>query len=511
MLRRWVDHYSREVGAENLVVVDDNSSDGSTDDLPCPVLRIPPLTQEVLRAGPDGAARRPVGRPARGVRRSDLLRRRRVHRRRPEGARVAAPLRRRPPGPPGGRRDGAQRRPRRRLGNRRWSTGEPILGQRRLAKFLPLMCKPSLKWEPANWALASHGIKCPFEVDPELFMFHMKFADRDHLKAVADHRHEMFRTDGRAARTSWERSGGDMVDLLDEITADIDHDDDQAVRPAAEEAARHRRAERARRVARGRRRPGAGDAQPPVRPRPRPVPRPGVSCRPSTTCGSTTRASGSSRPTTSCATCPSTAGASGPSGAVATRAPTVPAGWSRWPERLTLHLDGVTQLEHHPRHGDVVFDDEVRFGTSPDRVTVVGPRRRAARDRHTTAGWSRRSRPRTRASSSRCSTRWRPCSGLLHAEGLEAFPAYGTLLGAVRDGAFIGHDSDADVGYVSRHTHPLDVIRESHRVQRAVAAAGLPHLAAQRSGVQDRRPRRRRLGARARRVRRLLRRATTWP
>jgi hypothetical protein len=44
MLRRWVEHYSREVGAENLVVVDDNSSDGSTDDLPCPVLRIPPLT-----------------------------------------------------------------------------------------------------------------------------------------------------------------------------------------------------------------------------------------------------------------------------------------------------------------------------------------------------------------------------------------------------------------------------------------------------------------------------------
>ena len=106
--------------------------------------------------------------------------------------------------------------------------GEPILGQRRLAKFLPLMCKPSLKWEPANWALASHGIKCPFEVDPELFMFHMKFADRDHLKAVADHRHEMFRTDGRAARTSWERSGGDMVNLLDEITADIDHD---AIKP----------------------------------------------------------------------------------------------------------------------------------------------------------------------------------------------------------------------------------------------------------------------------------------
>ena len=34
----------------------------------------------------------------------------------------------------------------------------------------------------------------------------------------------------------------------------------------------------------------------------------------------------------------------------------------------------------------------------------------------------------------------------LTALGLDAFPAYGTLLGAVRDGTLIGHDNDADVG-----------------------------------------------------------------
>ena len=33
----------------------------------------------------------------------------------------------------------------------------------------------------------------------------------------------------------------------------------------------------------------------------------------------------------------------------------------------------------------------------------------------------------------------------------------------------IGHDNDADVGYLSRHTHPVDVIRESFRLQRAAA------------------------------------------
>ena len=227
MLRRWVEHYSREVGAENLVVVDDNSSDGSTDDLPCPVLRIPPLTKKSFEPARMGL----LGGLSAGLLEAYdaaifcdvdefIVADPKVH----ESLRhfVAARPGRQAVGVMGLNvvHDIAQEPP--------LVEGEPILGQRSLAKFLPLMCKPSLKWEPANWALASHGIKCPFEVDPELFMFHMKFADRDHLKAVADHRHEMFRTDGRAARTSWERSGGDMVNLLDEITADIDHD---AIKP----------------------------------------------------------------------------------------------------------------------------------------------------------------------------------------------------------------------------------------------------------------------------------------
>src|SRR5690606_31888265 len=56
--------------------------------------------------------------------------------------------------------------------------------------------------------------------------------------------------------------------------------------------------------------------------------------------------------------------------------------------------------------------------------------------------------------------------------GIAAFPAYGTLLGAVRGGKLIGHDSDADIGYVSDHTHPVDVVRESFRIQRRLARAG---------------------------------------
>lgn len=62
--------------------------------------------------------------------------------------------------------------------------------------------------------------------------------------------------------------------------------------------------------------------------------------------------------------------------------------------------------------------------------------------------------------------------GMLDQIGVEAFPAYGTLLGAVREGNFLGHDSDADLGYVSKHSTPVDVIRESFELQRAVNARG---------------------------------------
>ena len=60
----------------------------------------------------------------------------------------------------------------------------------------------------------------------------------------------------------------------------------------------------------------------------------------------------------------------------------------------------------------------------------------------------------------------------LRGAGVEPFLAYGTLLGAVREGRVLGHDSDADLGYVSAFTDPVDVCRESYAVQRALAADG---------------------------------------
>ena len=57
--------------------------------------------------------------------------------------------------------------------------------------------------------------------------------------------------------------------------------------------------------------------------------------------------------------------------------------------------------------------------------------------------------------------------------GLDAFLAFGCLLGAVRDGHVIGHDCDADVSYLSRHTHPFDIIRENKRAADTMQSLGL--------------------------------------
>ena len=56
--------------------------------------------------------------------------------------------------------------------------------------------------------------------------------------------------------------------------------------------------------------------------------------------------------------------------------------------------------------------------------------------------------------------------------GVPTFIAYGTLLGAVRNGKLIGHDNDLDIAYLSDHAYPVDVIREAYRIERVLLAEG---------------------------------------
>ena len=223
MLPRWIDHYAGQVGMDNLLVLDDNSSDGSTDGLSCTVHRLPSLSgkgfesarMQLLSGLASGflatydyvvfvdADEFLVPDPAVHSDLPSFLAARRdrevvapmalnvVH-----VPSVEAPLR----------------------------ADEPILGQRRFAKFAPVMCKPSIKRVPASWRWASHGIAAPFDVDPELYMFHLKFADRDLLRQVAAHRKALVDADGRASGSSWSREADDIVSVLDRAVSGVDVD-----------------------------------------------------------------------------------------------------------------------------------------------------------------------------------------------------------------------------------------------------------------------------------------------
>jgi SAM-dependent methyltransferase len=147
-----------------------------------------------------------------------------------------------------------------------------------------------------------------------------------------------------------------------------------------------------------------------------------------------------------------------------------------WPAALQRFLRGTTQLalvEHVS--GEVVHDAEVTLGRAPagTRIAVESPDGKPL-------GLDKSNRL-AQTFDTRSEEHVAPLLDsieevleALRKAGIEAFPAYGTLLGAVREGHLIGHDSDADLGYVSQHDHPVDVVRESFRLQRRLAAMGYP-------------------------------------
>ncbi|QNN51743.1 glycosyltransferase family 2 protein [Nocardioides mesophilus] len=221
MLPRWLDYYGRQVGLDNLIVFDDNSTDGSTDGLPCTVHRIPGFsgrgTFERDRVGlmsgiADGLLHTYdwviftdvdeflVPDPARHDGLVSFLRSREdtlvigatglnvTHHPAVEG-----PI----------------------------DTSRPVLGQRRFAKFTPIMCKPSIKQVAAPWAAASHGVLAPFRIDPELYLMHLKFHDRETLRVMAGLRRGVVDLDGRAAASNWGRGADELVSILDEVVAPV--------------------------------------------------------------------------------------------------------------------------------------------------------------------------------------------------------------------------------------------------------------------------------------------------
>ena len=143
-----------------------------------------------------------------------------------------------------------------------------------------------------------------------------------------------------------------------------------------------------------------------------------------------------------------------------------------WPQPLVRHLHGSSRLEvRDSATGRSFYDKQVSLGegVAPIEVRNKGGVElgidKSGRLVPTFAG-------RSEQDIAALLDATEAVIAALQAAGIEPFLAYGTLLGAVREGTVLGHDSDADLGYVSRHTHPVDVARESFRVQRELARQG---------------------------------------
>ncbi len=143
-----------------------------------------------------------------------------------------------------------------------------------------------------------------------------------------------------------------------------------------------------------------------------------------------------------------------------------------WPTPLRRFLDGTTELSLVDHvSADELYRSEVAFGDGEGRIKVEDAQGNPL-------GLDKSNRL-SRLFTSRSAEHLEPLLdaigtvvAALEEAGVRPFLAYGTLLGAVRQGDFIGHDSDADLGYVSEHDHPADAAIESFRIQRRLARMG---------------------------------------
>lgn len=211
MLRRWLAYYGRELGHANLVVLDDNSTDGSTDDLPCSVLRLPPPPwrepwAQARRAIVNSVARAQlqtydavifvdadeflVPDPGRYDGLTDYVAR---HPDQDVLAGVGLNV----------LHDAAHEPP--------IDHDRPVLAQRGTVKFVPRMCKPAIKRQPFPWMPGTHGIRAPFSVDPDLLLFHLKYYDEGELRRVAQLRHELNEREGRGGGSAWTHEPDELV------------------------------------------------------------------------------------------------------------------------------------------------------------------------------------------------------------------------------------------------------------------------------------------------------------
>lgn len=143
-----------------------------------------------------------------------------------------------------------------------------------------------------------------------------------------------------------------------------------------------------------------------------------------------------------------------------------------WPRALRQYLDGYAEvILRDTDSGTSRLVTTVQFGRGQGRVRIV--------DRH--------GRPLTVNKRGHLFVMFGDCdqayrdaivaslerlTSFLNESGYPTFVAYGSLLGAARDGSLIPHDSDADVCSLTQATHPADIVRESMAVERTCQHSG---------------------------------------
>jgi SAM-dependent methyltransferase len=142
-----------------------------------------------------------------------------------------------------------------------------------------------------------------------------------------------------------------------------------------------------------------------------------------------------------------------------------------WPTVLLPYLDGRADVEVRDHvSGEVLLSQTVDFGDSTGPIRVVDGQGRPL----AVTKWGKLNHPFDATDRSAIEGYLDQVEEVLAVLTDEchvpSFLSYGSLLGAVREGGLIGHDVDVDLGYLSAHTHPADVLLESYAIERRLRA-----------------------------------------
>ncbi|MGZ4487213.1 MAG: class I SAM-dependent methyltransferase [Nocardioides sp.] len=143
-----------------------------------------------------------------------------------------------------------------------------------------------------------------------------------------------------------------------------------------------------------------------------------------------------------------------------------------WPQRMTRWLEGTSEVRVVSGE-DEVFRGEVSFGTGEGRVRFVDKDGIPVMiDK-----WGLLQRPFSGRDSSVVEQMVDVTDQILDVMetecGVRGWIAFGTLLGAAREGKVIGHDSDIDLAYLSEQETPAEMAVELYRIGRALRRHGM--------------------------------------